>query len=128
MQALFIASAFGVLVFLASAAALALEPSPQGLGVWHASLVALAALNAASGFMVLGGATALDQGQSSVVAACAAAGLASAVLATVAAMHLAAILELELAPRAARQIVMLALASGIIALIIAAKLGQPPAD
>ncbi len=128
MQALFIASAFGVLVFLASAAALALEPSPQGLGVWHASLVALAALNAASGFMVLGGAAALDQGQSSVVAACAAAGLASAVLATVAAMHLAAILELELAPRAARQIVMLALASGIIALIIAAKLGQPPAD
>ena len=43
-------------------------------------------------------------------------------------MHLAAILELELAPRAARQVVMLALASGIIALIIAAKLGQPPAD
>ena len=128
MQALFIASAFGVLVFLASAAALALEPSPQGFGVWHASLVVLAALNAASGFMVLGGAAALDQGQSSVVAACAAAGLASAVLATVAAMHLAAILELELAPRAARQIVMLALASGIIALIIAAKLGQPPAD
>ena len=128
MQALFIASAFGVLVFLASAAALALEPSPQGLGVWHAVAVVLAALNAASGFMVLGGQPLSIKDNRPSFAACAAAGLASAVLATVAAMHLAAILELELAPRAARQIVMLALASGIIALIIAAKLGQPPAD
>jgi len=128
VHALLIASAFGVLVFLASAAALALEPPTQGLGVWHASLVVLAALNAASGFMVLGGAAALDEGQWPVVAGCAAAGLASAVLATVAAMHLAAILELELTPIAARQVVMLALASGIIALIIAARLGQPPMD
>lgn len=128
MLALFIASAFGVLVFLASAAALALEPPPQGLGMWHASLVVLAALNAASGFMVLGGAAALGEGQWSVVAGCAAAGVASAVLATVAAMHLAAILELELTPRAARQVAMLALASGIIALMIAARLGQPPMD
>jgi hypothetical protein len=63
-----------------------------------------------------------------VVAGCAAAGVASAVLATIAAMHLAAILELDLPPRPARQMVMLALASGIIALIIAAKLGQPPED
>jgi hypothetical protein len=128
VQALFIATAFGVLLFLASAAALALEPPPQGLGVWHVSLIVLAALNAASGFMVLGGAAALDDGQWSVVAGCAAAGLASAVLATVAAMHLAAILELEVAPRAARQMVMLTLAAGIIALMIAARLGQPPAD
>ncbi|MET0192580.1 MAG: hypothetical protein ABW200_04315 [Hyphomicrobiaceae bacterium] len=128
MQALFIASAFGVLVFLASAAALALEPPPQALGVWHASLVVLAGLNAASGFTVLGGGAALGEGQWSVVGGCAAAGLASAVLATVAAMHLAAILELDLKPRAARQVVMLALASGIIALTIAAKLGQPPMD
>ena len=126
MQALFIASAFGVLLFLASAAALALEPPPQGAGIWHLSLVVLAAFNAASGFTVLGGAAALDEGQGSVVAGCAAAGLASAVLATVAAMHLAAILELELTPRAARQVVMLALASGVIALMIAARLGQPP--
>jgi hypothetical protein len=77
---------------------------------------------------VLGGAVALNEGQRSVVAGCAAAGVASAVLATVAAMHLAAILELDLKPRAARQVVMLALASGIIALTIAAKLGQPPMD
>lgn len=128
MQALFIASAFGVLLFLASAAALALEPPLQGIGVWHLSLVVLAALNAASGFMVLGGAAALAERQESVVAGCAAAGLVSAVLATVAAMHLAAILELELTQRAARQVVMLALASGVIALIIAAKLGELPTD
>jgi hypothetical protein len=55
VQALFIASAFGVLLFLASAAALVLEPTPQGAGIWHLTLVVLAALNAASGFMVLGG-------------------------------------------------------------------------
>jgi hypothetical protein len=128
VQALFVASGFGVLLFLASAAALALEPPPQGAGIWHLSLVVLAALNAASGFVVLGGMAALDEGQWSVVAGCAAAGLASAVFATVAAMHLAAILELELTRRAARQVVVLALASGIIALLIAARLGQPPMD
>jgi hypothetical protein len=128
VQALLIASAFGILLFLASAAALALEPPTQGAGVWHLSLVVLAALNAASGFMVLGGVAACDEELWSVVTGCAAAGVASAILATIAAMHLAAILELELAPRAARQVVMLALASGIIALIIAAKLGQPPVD
>ena len=43
-------------MFLASAAVLALEPAPQGLGVWHLPLIVPAALNAAGGFIVLGGA------------------------------------------------------------------------
>jgi len=128
VQALFIASIFGVLLFLASAAALALEPPSQGAGAWHLSLVLLAALNATSGFMVLGGADALEKEVWSVVVGCSAVGLVAAALATIAAMHLAAILELELDPRAARQVVMLALASGLIALMIAARFGQPPVE
>ncbi len=128
MPALFVVFAFGVLTFLASAATLALEPSSQPGSIWNQALVFLAALNAASGFVVLGGIPALDQGLWRVVTTCAAAGLASAVVTTLATRHLAAILELQVSPTAARQIVSLAVAAGIIVLLIVLKMSQLPPE
>jgi hypothetical protein len=128
VPALFVVFAFRVLTFLASAATLALEPSSQPGGIWNVALVFLAALNAASGFVVLGGVPALDQGLWRVVMACTAAGLVSAVVTTLVARQFAAILELQVSPTAARQIVSLALAAGLVVLLIVLKLNQLPSE
>ena len=71
-----------------SAAALALEPVSDHLGIWRRALLLLAGLHAAAGFLAIGGALAYAQVAKAVATAVAAAG--ATVVATFVAFRLAA--------------------------------------
>jgi hypothetical protein len=65
-----IAFVFGVLLFLSSAAALALE-AHSGVAIWRLPIFVLALLHTAAGFLAMGGGLADAQHRKGAVAACA---------------------------------------------------------
>jgi hypothetical protein len=118
MQLSILAFVFGVLLFLMSAAALALEPMAEPAGIWRLALLLLAALHAASGFVAIGGATACAEGRWSIAAGCATAGAATTIVATVAAFQLAARYQFVFSRGAAIFIVIVTLAAGTVSVVL----------
>ena len=114
MQLAILAFVFGVLLFLMSAAVLALEPVSASPRIWRLALLLLAGLHAAAGFLAIGGAVAGAQARWGAVARAAAAATSATVVATIAAFYLAAKARLGLSPSAATGIVIATLAAGSI--------------
>jgi hypothetical protein len=94
VQSAIVAFAFGVLLFFASSAALALEPSPQG----HLSLLMLATLAALTGLIAIAGAAPFRERRWSTIVGCATASVTASVLGAAAAMHLASKFPLHVSP------------------------------
>jgi hypothetical protein len=114
MQLAILAFVFGVLLFLMSAATLALESASESPRIWRLALLLLAGLHAAAGFLAIGGAVACAQARWGAVARAAAAGVSATVVATIAAFYLATKVRLGLSPSAATGIVITTLAAGSI--------------
>jgi hypothetical protein len=114
MQVAVLAFVFGVLLFLMSAAALALEPVSESPGIWRLALLLLAGLHAAAGFLAIGGALAYAQARWGAVATAVAAATGATVVATFVAFRLAAQVKLGLSQSAATSIVVATLAAGCI--------------
>jgi hypothetical protein len=92
------ALAFGVLIFFASNAALALEPPPQGPGNGRLSLLMLATLQALAGAIAIGGAAPFVERRWGTMIGCATASVTASAVTIVAAMHLASKSPLHLSP------------------------------
>jgi hypothetical protein len=114
MQLAILAFVFGVLLFLMSAAALALEPVSQSPNIWRLALLLLASLHAAAGFVAIGGAPAYGEARWGSVAIAAAAAVGATAVATIVAFRLAAQVRLGLSQNAATSIVFATLAAGCV--------------
>lgn len=112
MQLAILAFVFGLLLFLMSAATLALEPVSELPSIWRLALLLLAGLHATAGFLAIGGALAYAQARWGDVARAAAAGIGATVVATLAAFYLATKVRLGLSPSTAISIVIVSLAAG----------------
>lgn len=119
-----LAFVFGVLLFLMSAAALALEPAAHAPGVWRLAWLALAGLHALAGFFALGGALAWAQARWSHVMASAAGSACATIVAAGVAAHLAARVHLQLSPHAATVIVFATLVAGAMGVVLTASSSQ----
>jgi hypothetical protein len=117
MQPAIVAFAFGVLLFFASSAALALEPPPQALGFGHLTLLLLAMLHAVTGFLVIAGPASLVERQWVPVAVCATASIAVSTVAVIAAMALADTVRLGVSPDGATLVLFLVLLGGVALLV-----------
>jgi hypothetical protein len=122
MQLAILAFVFGVLLFLMSAAALALEPVSASPNLWRLALLLLASLHAAAGF--LGGAPAYAEARWSSVAIAAAAAVGATAVATIVAFRLAAQVRLGLSQGAATSIVFATLAAGCISAALVMTLAR----
>jgi hypothetical protein len=106
------ALAFGVLIFFASSAALALEPPPRGAGVGHLSLLMLATLQALTGVIAIGGAAPFVERRWGTIIGCATASVTASAVTIVAAMHLASKSPLHLSPDGAALLLAIARLAG----------------
>jgi hypothetical protein len=113
VQPAIVAFAFGVLLFFASSAALALEPLPQALGFGHLTLLLLAMLHAVTGFLVIVGPASLVEGQWVPVVVCATASIAVSAVTVIAAMALANTVRLGVSPDGAALVLFLVLFGGV---------------
>jgi hypothetical protein len=114
MQLAILAFVFGVLLFLMSAAALALEPVSESPNIWRLALLLLASLHALAGFVAIGGVPAYAEARWGSVAVAAAAAVGATAVATIVAFRLAAQVRLGLSQGAATSIVFATLAAGCI--------------
>ena len=117
MQSAIVAFAFGVVLFFASSAALASEPSVQALGFGHLTLLMLAALQTLTTFLVTAGPASLVEREWVLVVACATASVAASVLTVVAAMTLANTVHLEVSPDGGLLVLFLVLFGGVALLV-----------
>ena len=117
MQSAIVAFAFSVLLFFASCAALAAEPSAQALGFGHLTLLILATLQTLTTFLVTAGPASLVERQWVLVVACATASVAASVLTVVAAMKLATTVHLEVSPDGGVLVLFLVLFAGVALLV-----------
>jgi hypothetical protein len=105
MQPAIVAVAFGVLIFFASSAALALPPL-QGPG--HLSLLMLATLAALTGLISIAGAAPFREKRWGTIVGCATASVTASVVAVIVAMHLAGKFPLHVSPSGAALILAIA--------------------
>jgi hypothetical protein len=115
MQPAIVAFAFGVLLFFASSAALALEPPLQGPG--HLSLLMLATLAALTGLIAIAGAAPFRERRWGTIVGCATASVTASVVAVIVAMHLASKFPLAVPPSGAALLLAIARFAGAALLI-----------